>query len=286
SSEKMCPASYADVTQSILQVVDVSNWNPSAPNGFKDIFTGSTVVFFAYVGFDVVANSAEEYKKPRRDLPIEILGSLLICAILYIGVYAPLNEAFTSKGLKFVLILINIGAVVSLTTTLLVCLYVSRLYLGLGRDGLLPAIFTKVHPTRHTPIHSQIWVGLVVAVMAGLFNVTMLSLILYVGSLPRMCRFMGYLVVSACVVTLSWMEKTASQWIICLAVVFLSGFTAVLCYRFNASFIFMIAAAVVSVTSSGALHYRQVYTKPLGFYGPGVPLLPSARIFINISCLL
>ncbi|KAI3916539.1 hypothetical protein MKW92_019360, partial [Papaver armeniacum] len=261
----------------ILLLVDVSNWNPSAPNGFKDIFTGSTVIFFAYVGFDVVANSAEEYKKPQRDLPIEILGSLLICAILYIGVYAPLNEAFTSKGLKFVLILINIGAVAGLTTTLLVCLYVqSRLYLGLGRDGLLPAIFTKVHPTRHTPIHSQIWVGLVAAVMAGLFNVTMLSLILYVGSLPRMCCFMGYSVVSACVVTLSWMEKNSKP----------IGFTAVLCYRFNASFIFMIAAAVVSVTSSGALHYRQVYTKPLGFYGPAVPLLPSARIFINISCLL
>ncbi|KAI3962438.1 hypothetical protein MKW98_010989 [Papaver atlanticum] len=107
----------------------------------------------------------------------------------------------------------------------------------------------------------------------------------------------GYSVVSACVVTLSWKEKAASQcstkWIssrqegiICLAVVFFSGFTAGLCYRFNASFIFMIAAAVVAVTSSGALHYRQVYTEPLGFSGPAVPLLPAARIFINISCLL
>nr|GFA58464.1 cationic amino acid transporter 9, chloroplastic [Tanacetum cinerariifolium] len=75
----------------------------------------------------------------------------------FLGEDAPLAEAFKSKGLKFVSILISVGAVAGLTTTLLVGLYVqSRLYLGLGRDGLLPAIFARVHPTRHTPIQSQI----------------------------------------------------------------------------------------------------------------------------------
>ncbi|XP_022733354.1 cationic amino acid transporter 9, chloroplastic-like isoform X2 [Durio zibethinus] len=179
--------------------VDLDNWSPFAPNGFKEILTGATVVFFAYVGFDAVANSAEESKRPQRDLPIGIVGSLLICIALYIGVClvitgmvpynllgedAPLVEAFTSKGLKYVSILISIGAVAGLTTTLLVGLYVqSRLYLGLGRDGLLPSIFAKVHPNRHTPIHSQIWVGIVAAVLGGLFNVHVLSHILSVGSL-------------------------------------------------------------------------------------------------------
>ncbi|GJN21738.1 hypothetical protein PR202_gb09250 [Eleusine coracana subsp. coracana] len=120
----------------------------------------------------------------KRDLPIGILGSLLACVILYVAVClvitgmvpytllgedAPLAEAFAAKGLKFITVLISIGAVAGLTTTLLVGLYVqSRLYLGLGRDGLLPSIFAKVHPTRHTPLHSQIWVGCVAAVMAGL----------------------------------------------------------------------------------------------------------------------
>ncbi|XP_058084444.1 cationic amino acid transporter 9, chloroplastic isoform X2 [Magnolia sinica] len=179
--------------------VDVSNWSPFAPNGFKAIVTGATVVFFAYVGFDAVANSAEESKRPQRDLPIGILGSLLVCVILYIGVClvltgmvpytllgedAPLAEAFIAKGMKYVSILISVGAVAGLTTTLLVGLYVqSRLYLGLGRDGLLPSVFAKVHYTRHTPIHSQIWVGLVAGVMAGLLNVHVLSHILSVGSL-------------------------------------------------------------------------------------------------------
>uniref|UniRef100_A0A453P7P0 Amino acid permease/ SLC12A domain-containing protein n=1 Tax=Aegilops tauschii subsp. strangulata TaxID=200361 RepID=A0A453P7P0_AEGTS len=135
----------------------------------------------------------------QRDLPIGILGSLLACVILYVAVClvitgmlpytllgedAPLAEAFSAKGLKFVTVLISIGAVAGLTTTLLVGLYVqSRLYLGLGRDGLLPSIFSKVHPTLHTPLHSQIWVGCVAAVLAGLFNVHALSHILSVGTL-------------------------------------------------------------------------------------------------------
>lgn len=165
----------------------------------------------------------------QRDLPLGIIGSLLVCIILYVGVClvitgmvpyqylgadAPLAEAFASKGLKYVSVLISFGAVAGLTTTLLVGLYVqvislsiflpqymtcfrlakvnnsllnyvwqSRLYLGLGRDGLLPTIFAKVHPTRHTPIHSQIWVGLVAIILSGLLNVEVLSHILSVGTL-------------------------------------------------------------------------------------------------------
>ena len=172
----------------------------------------------------------------QRDLPIGIMGSLLVCISLYIGVClvltgmvpfsllsedAPLAEAFSSKGMKFVSILISIGAVAGLTTTLLVGLYVqvniyictwiflvvsliqslvlmlnkvslmifstkqSRLYLGLGRDGLLPSFFSRIHPTLHTPLHSQIWCGIVAAVLAGIFNVHSLSHILSVGTLVR-----------------------------------------------------------------------------------------------------
>ncbi|KAE8729024.1 Cationic amino acid transporter 9 [Hibiscus syriacus] len=228
--------------------VDVDNWSPFAPNGFKEILTGATVVFFAYVGFDAVANSAEESKRPQRDLPIGILGSLLICVVLYISVClvitgmvpynmlgeeAPLAAAFTSKGLKYVSIFISIGAVAGLTTTLLVGLYVqSRLYLGLGRDGLLPSIFAKVHPKRHTPVHSQVWVGIIAAVLGGLFNVRVLSHILSVGSL----RFL----------------------------------------------IFMIVALVIAVLACAALCFRQAYSEAPGFSCPWVPIVPSVCIFFNI----
>nr|KAJ0196066.1 hypothetical protein LSAT_V11C700356630 [Lactuca sativa] len=279
--------------------VDDSNWSPFAPTGFKSILTGATVAFFAYVGFDAVANSAEESKRPQRDLPIGIIGSLLVCVVLYIGVClvitgmvpykllgedAPLAEAFKSKGLNSVSILISIGAIAGLTTTLLVGLYVqastvhstqvhmcyhhlnnqsSRLYLGLGRDGLLPAIFAKVHPTRHTPIHAQIWVGIVACILAGLLNVTLLSHILSVGSLA------GYSVVAACVITLrlddnidinintqlstnSMSKRT--DCITSIIVIAFCGFTTGILYRFD----------------------------PPGFSCPWVPILPAVCIFFNI----
>lgn len=280
--------------------VDVSNWSPFVPNGMRSVFTGATVVFFAYVGFDAVANSAEESKKPQRDLPIGIIGSLLVCIALYIGVClvitgmvpfnllsedAPLADAFKSKGLKFVSVLISIGAIAGLTTALLVGLYVqSRLYLGLGRDGLLPAIFAKVHPTRHTPLHSQIWVGCVASILAGLLNVKMLSHILSVGTLT------GYSVVSACVVVLRWKDKTNSQvssakrreGVIFLITVAVSGFAAGLFFHYRVSFIFVIAAIVVAVAASLALHFRQVYGDSVGFSCPGVPIVPSICIFFNM----
>lgn len=280
--------------------VDVSNWSPFVPNGMRSVFTGATVVFFAYVGFDAVANSAEESKKPQRDLPIGIIGSLLVCIALYIGVClvltgmvpfnllsedAPLADAFKSKGLKFVSVLISIGAIAGLTTALLVGLYVqSRLYLGLGRDGLLPAIFAKVHPKRHTPLHSQIWVGCVASILAGLLNVKMLSHILSVGTLT------GYSVVSACVVVLRWKDRTNSQvssakrreGVIFLITVAVSGFAAGLFFHYRVSFIFVIAAIVVAVAASLALHFRQVYGDSVGFSCPGVPIVPSICIFFNM----
>ncbi|XAR63251.1 hypothetical protein NMG60_11023126 [Bertholletia excelsa] len=283
--------------------VDVSNWSPFAPNGFKAVLTGATVVFFAYVGFDAVANSAEESKRPQRDLPLGIMGSLLICVALYIAVClvitgmvpylslgeeAPLVEAFISKGLKYVSVLISIGAVAGLTTTLLVGLYVqSRLYLGLGRDGLLPSIFARVHPVRHTPVQSQVWVGIVASVLAGLFNVHVLSHILSVGSLT------GYSVVAACVVTLRWKDKTASEvsknwtsnWregVLCLIIIACCGFAAGIVYRYSYSFIFLVVAVIVATFAAGSLYIRQVYVDPPGFSCPWVPIVPAICIFFNI----
>ncbi|EPS69673.1 cationic amino acid transporter, partial [Genlisea aurea] len=275
--------------------IDVSNWTPFAPYGFKSILTGATVVFFSYVGFDAVANSAEESKKPQRDLPLGIIASLLVCAALYIGVClvitgmvpyqylgedAPLADAFTARGLKYVSLLISFGAVAGLTTTLLVGLYVqSRLYLGLGRDGLLPPIFSKVHPEHHTPVHSQVWVGIVASILAGLFNVHSLSHILSVGTLT------GYSVVCACVVALRWNDKASSNrssGIVYLCMVAFSGFSTGLLFRFDASIVIQCAAALVAVIFTGGLCLRHTYLEPPGFRSPGVPILPSISIFFNL----
>ncbi|XP_024962849.1 cationic amino acid transporter 9, chloroplastic-like isoform X1 [Cynara cardunculus var. scolymus] len=286
--------------------VDDSNWSPFAPNGFKSMLTGATVAFFAYVGFDAVANSAEESKRPQRDLPIGIIGSLLVCVVLYIGVClvitgmvpynllgedAPLAEAFKSKGLNSVSVLISIGAIAGLTTTLLVGLYVqSRLYLGLGRDGLLPAIFAKVHPSRHTPIHSQIWVGIVACILAGLLNVTVLSHILSVGSLA------GYSIVAACVMTLRWEDKIDThvstismskriEGITCITVIACCGLAAGIFYRYSVSTlanIFLILPIAIAIVAAAVLQFRQVYKHPPGFSCPWVPIVPAVCIFFNI----
>ncbi|OEL22615.1 Cationic amino acid transporter 9, chloroplastic [Dichanthelium oligosanthes] len=161
--------------------VDVSNWSPFMPNGFKSVVTGATVVFFAYVGFDAVANSAEEAKRPQRDLPIGILGSLLACVLLYVAVClvitgmvpytllgedAPLAEAFAAKGLKFVTVLISIGAVAGLTTTLLVGLYV-QVYVdppGFSCPGvpLVPVISVFFNMVLFAQLHEEAWYRFVI----------------------------------------------------------------------------------------------------------------------------
>ncbi|XP_076896708.1 cationic amino acid transporter 9, chloroplastic-like [Bidens hawaiensis] len=286
--------------------VDDSNWSPFAPNGIKSMLTGATVAFFAYVGFDAVANSAEESKRPQRDLPIGIIGSLLICIALYIGVClvitgmvpfkflgedAPLADAFKSRGLRFVSVLISVGAVAGLTTTLLVGLYVqSRLYLGLGRDGLLPRIFARVHPTRHTPIQSQLWVGFIACVLAGLLNVHLLSHVLSVGSLA------GYSVVAACVITLRWKASIGSQisstsmprrreGIVCITVIACCGFTAGILFRCVVSpfaYIFLIIPIIIAILATTALRLRQEQIVPSGFSCPWVPFVPALCIFVNI----
>ncbi|KAI7737928.1 hypothetical protein M8C21_027394 [Ambrosia artemisiifolia] len=266
--------------------VDGSNWSPFAPNGFKSVLTGATVAFFAYVGFDAVANSAEESKRPQRDLPIGIIGSLVVCIALYIGVClvitgmvpfkflgedAPLAEAFKVKGLHFVSVLISVGAVAGLTTTLLVGLYVqSRLYLGLGRDGLLPAIFARVHPTRHTPIQSQIWVGFIACVLAGLLNVHLLSHVLSVGSLA------GYSVVAACVITLRWKDNIVSQ---VSAPSMSHRLEGIICITVIAC---CVTPIIIAFLAAAALRCRQEQMDPPGFSCPWVPIVPALCIFVNI----
>lgn len=284
--------------------VDTSNWTPFAPNGIPAIVTGATVAYFAYVGFDAVANSAEESRQPKRDLPIGILVSLITCAALYVGVClvvtgmvpyqdlagdAPLAQAFSERGLPFITALISVGAVAGLTTTLLVGLYVqSRLYLGLGRDGLLPSLFAKIHFSHHTPIMSQIWCGSVAGVLAAFFDVSHLSHILSVGTLS------GYSVVCGCVLILRVSQDdlpekkserilTRSQEAVCcLLGVALCGFLVGLFFRFSFHYVFMIVGLVIGMFVAVPMYYRQVYKHPTGFLCPGVPTIPLLGVILNM----
>ncbi|CAM6095013.1 unnamed protein product [Calypogeia fissa] len=285
--------------------VDVTNWSPFAPNGIGAVVQGATVVFFAYVGFDAVANSAEESEHPQKDLPVAIMVSLLACGVLYVGVSlvvtgmvpyyeldgaAPLAAAFISKGIISISILIGVGAVAGLTTTVLVGLYVqSRLYLGLGRDGLLPSIFARVHPQTHTPVAAQIWVGIVAGILALLIDVSHLSHILSVGCLT------GYSVVCACVVALrvspeehltsqsppaDGKKSQAALWSIIGTAVL--GFAMGLSYRLGAHPAFTIALVVLEIAIVAPMYTRQEYFKPSGFACPAVPTVPLVGILLNM----
>jgi APA family basic amino acid/polyamine antiporter len=179
--------------------VDPSNWRPFAPFGWSGVMAGGAVVFFSYIGFDCVTTAAEESRRPERDMPIGILGSLAVCTLLYLAVSAvvtgmvplgqidkaaPLARAFSDVGLGFAAGLISMGAIVGLTSVLLVLLLgQSRIFMAMSRDGLMPKVFGKVHPRFRTPHLSTIIVGVVVAVLSGLTPLTVLVELVSIGTL-------------------------------------------------------------------------------------------------------
>jgi len=160
--------------------VDIDNWTPFMPNGFGGVMSGVAAVFFAYIGFDAVSTLAEESKNPQRDLPRGMIYSLVICTVLYIilslvltgmvkynmlGVSDPLAEVFKITGVKWMLFIVSIAAVVAMTSVLLVFqMGQPRIWMSMSRDGLLPKRFSSIHPKYKTPAFATIITGLVVGV--------------------------------------------------------------------------------------------------------------------------
>lgn len=167
--------------------------------GVMGIFTAASVVFFAFIGFDIVATTAEETKHPQRDLPRGILGSLAICTVLYMAVSvvvtgmqhytelssdAPLSDAFKAVDQDVYAWIINVGAVAGLTSvTMIMLLGQSRVFFAMSRDGLLPRGFSAVSPRFGTPVRTTLLLGVVVAVLAGLIPLEELSELVNIGTL-------------------------------------------------------------------------------------------------------
>ena len=159
------------------------NWTPFAPNGWSGISTGAAIIFFAYIGFDAVSTAAEESRNPQRDLPIGILGSLVVCTVLYIvtaavltgmvpstelGVPDPLALAFDRLGMTWAAGLVSVGAVIATTAVLLVFqMGQPRIFFSMARDGLLPGVFARVHPRFRTPHVSTAIVGIATGSVAA-----------------------------------------------------------------------------------------------------------------------
>jgi APA family basic amino acid/polyamine antiporter len=200
--------------------VDPVNWHPFAPFGYTGIsffghtlfgqtgasgapvgvLAGAAIIFFAYIGFDSVSTHAEEAKNPRRDVPIGIIASLIICTILYIvvsailtgmvpydkiDINAPVSNAFAQKGLPWARRIIDVGAITGITSVLLVMMLSQpRVLLAMARDGLVPtSFFGAIHDKFRTPWKATILTGVFVAAMAAFLPLRILAELTNIGTL-------------------------------------------------------------------------------------------------------
>lgn len=191
--------------------IDVANWDPFLPYGWAGVAAGTGVIFFAYVGFDCVSTAAEEAKNPKRDMPIGIIGSLLICTLLYICVAATMSGVVPYKelntgapatlvleyiGVRLGAAIVGTGALCGLSTVLLVLLYSqARSFYAMSRDGLISHRLCKVHPKWHTPHKISALIGIVVALITGLTPINIIAEMCSAGTLfAFICVPMGLLV--------------------------------------------------------------------------------------------
>jgi len=179
--------------------INPDNWTPFAPNGFGGVMKGVAAVFFAYIGFDAVSTTAEECNNPQKDLPRGMINSLIICTVLYIaialvltgmvnytelGVGDPLAFVFERVGLNWISGVIAVSAVIAMASVLLVFqMGQPRIWMSISRDGLLPPIFSKIHPKFRTPSFSTILTGFVVAIPALFMNLTEVTDLSSIGTL-------------------------------------------------------------------------------------------------------
>ncbi|MEO7934851.1 MAG: amino acid permease [Dokdonella sp.] len=261
--------------------VDTSNWHPFIPDnvapgkyGWEGVLRGASMVFFAYIGFEAVSVAAQESHNPKRDMPIGMLASLAICTVLYIGMalvmtgLTPYNLLGTNEPvvtavashpeLSWLRWLVEIGAMLGLASVVLVMVIGQpRIFMIMGRDGLLPPIFTKIHPKYRTPHINTVITGIGIAILAAVFPLDVLGDLTSMGTLiafaavcagvlilrktqpnlPRPFRipfapFIALAGVASCLVLLSTM--TVHNWML-MVVWTLFGFAIYFLYGFRHS---------------------------------------------------
>ncbi len=187
--------------------VKPENWQPFIPEntgtfgsfGWSGVFRGATMVFFAYIGFDAVSTAAQETKNPQRDLPIGILGSLAVCTVLYIAVSMvltgvvhytqlnvphPISVGIAATGIRWLEIVVEVGAIAGLTSVMLVMLMGQpRIFFSMAADGLFPKVATRIHPKYGTPHITTILTGIVCAVAGGMLPIEILAELTSIGTL-------------------------------------------------------------------------------------------------------
>src|SRR5208282_4656554 len=208
----------------VISFIHPGNWHPFMPNGWSGVLTGGSIIFFTYIGFDSVSTAAEECRNPQRDLPIGIIATLVVCTVLYVAVAvcltglvpwqsmvgdaAPVVNALMKLSLLpgghplyWIRLVVLLGALSGMISSILVFqIGQSRVWFSMSRDGLLPKVFSRVHPQFRTPAFSTWVAGFVVAVPSGLFDIGTLADLSNIGTL------FAFVLVSIGVVVLRYRE--------------------------------------------------------------------------------
>lgn len=186
---------------------NIANWHPFLPFGWDGVINGAGLIFFAFIGFDAVSTTAEEALNPKRDLPIGIIASLLICTLIYIlvaglltgmmpyttlNVSSPIAHSLLVIGYNFAGAVVATGAIAGLTTVILVMYYgFTRIYLAIARDGLLPRNMAKINGKTQTPTRIIIIFGCLMALIAGFSPLHNLAELVNIGTLAAFAVVCG-----------------------------------------------------------------------------------------------
>ncbi|MHB8454738.1 MAG: APC family permease [Acidiferrobacterales bacterium] len=174
-------------------------WHPFMPFGWPGVMGGAALIFFAYIGFDAVSTAAEEALNPPRDLPIGILASLAVCTVIYmvvaglltgivpygtLNVASPVADSMLRLGYRWAAAVVAAGAIAGLTTVMLVLYYgLTRIFLSMSRDGLLPPVFSAINSRTHTPIRVILVSGILIAAIAGFTPIGDVAELVNIGTL-------------------------------------------------------------------------------------------------------
>lgn len=305
--------------------VDTANWKPFTPFGFRNVFVGTGKVFFAYIGFDSVTTLAGEVKNPKRDMPIGVVGTLLIATTLYIAAVmvltgmvplseinrdAPLAVAFHTVGASWAAHVVAIGSITTLTATTLTSLMGQpRIFYQMATDGLLFKFMLKLNKSK-TPYVATIITAVLAAVLAAFLNLDVLSDMISIGTLlafTMVCggiivlRFTpdeatgsrvwsnsdgGYGVVWGRLPFLEKIAKVSARFLVLQ--IFLWGlvsFIFAILYRTAVSTYFYIILIPFALIPFICLHTLRPQSVPETFVCPLVPLIPLTGMFVNIFIL-
>ena len=220
--------------------VQPANWQPYMPFGYHGMLSAAALVFFAFIGFDAVTSAAEEVKKPSRDLPIGIIGSLAVCAVLYVvvsaimtgivpyqkflGVDHPVSLALQYAGENWIAGFVDLGAILGMTTVILVMAFgQTRIIFAMSRDGLLPKRLSTVHPRFHTPFFATWLVGIVFGLIAAVIPLNILAELINIGTLA------AFTMVSVAVVVLRKKRPDLPRAFRCPGVPYVPALAVILC---------------------------------------------------------